>query len=169
MVLSADGTSLGEAFVHLHGPRAKMRLALAKDTAVMPVSGGRRAGRAAGEEGAHSWYWKLEVYGERGWRVEGHTLDCAQSLSMRSLAAASAVPYWRCCKVCWRRVAGAAGWPWRPLLLLPLLPLPPRALLALLLPRLLRAFRCRWDSCWYEPLAGLPGLLVQSGCCMQPC
>ncbi len=40
MVLSADGTSLGEAFVHLRGGRAKLRLALAKDRSVMPVSRG---------------------------------------------------------------------------------------------------------------------------------
>ena len=39
MVLSADGTSLGEAFVHLRGSHAKLRLALAKDRSVMPVSG----------------------------------------------------------------------------------------------------------------------------------
>ena len=39
MVLSADGTPLGEAFVHLHGPRAKMRLALSRDRATMPVRG----------------------------------------------------------------------------------------------------------------------------------
>ena len=38
MVLSADGTSLGEAFVHLRGSHAKLRLALAKDRSVMPVS-----------------------------------------------------------------------------------------------------------------------------------
>ncbi|PSC72638.1 splicing factor u2af 65 kda [Micractinium conductrix] len=38
VVLSADGTPLGEAFVHLHGPRAKMRLALSRDRATMPVS-----------------------------------------------------------------------------------------------------------------------------------
>ena len=37
MVLSADGTPLGEAFVHLHGPRAKLRLALAKDRSACPV------------------------------------------------------------------------------------------------------------------------------------
>lgn len=35
LVLSADGTSLGEAFVHFKGPRAKVRLALAKDRSVM--------------------------------------------------------------------------------------------------------------------------------------
>ncbi|KAI7840349.1 hypothetical protein COHA_006131 [Chlorella ohadii] len=38
MVLSADGTSLGEAFVHLRGGRAKLRLALAKDRSVMPTT-----------------------------------------------------------------------------------------------------------------------------------
>lgn len=38
MVLSADGTSLGEAFVYLRGTHAKLRLALAKDRSVMPVS-----------------------------------------------------------------------------------------------------------------------------------
>lgn len=37
LVLSADGTSLGEAFVHLHGPRAKLRLALSKDRSACPV------------------------------------------------------------------------------------------------------------------------------------
>ena len=36
MVYSADGTSLGEAFVRLHGPKAKLRLALAKDRAPLP-------------------------------------------------------------------------------------------------------------------------------------
>ena len=39
MVLSADGTPLGEAFIHFKGQRAKVRLALAKDRSVMPVSG----------------------------------------------------------------------------------------------------------------------------------
>lgn len=39
MVLSADGTPLGEAFVNLKGPRAKVRLALAKDRSVMPAAG----------------------------------------------------------------------------------------------------------------------------------
>jgi hypothetical protein len=50
LVLSADGTSLGEAFVHLHGPRAKVRLALAKDRSILPVSGlaGECAGSRAG-------------------------------------------------------------------------------------------------------------------------
>jgi len=38
MVLSADGTPLGEAFIHVKGARAKVRLALAKDRSVMPVS-----------------------------------------------------------------------------------------------------------------------------------
>ena len=38
LVLSADGTSLGEAFVHLRGPRAKVRLALARDRAVMQAA-----------------------------------------------------------------------------------------------------------------------------------
>lgn len=38
LVLSADGTPLGEAFVHLHGPRAKLRLALARDRAMMPTA-----------------------------------------------------------------------------------------------------------------------------------
>ena len=36
MVYSADGTWLGEAFVHLRGPSAKLRLALARDTALLP-------------------------------------------------------------------------------------------------------------------------------------
>lgn len=39
MVLSADGTPLGEAFVHFKGPDAKVRMALAKDHSVLPVSG----------------------------------------------------------------------------------------------------------------------------------
>ncbi|KAL4432874.1 hypothetical protein ABPG77_008200 [Micractinium sp. CCAP 211/92] len=38
LVLSADGTPLGEAFVHLHGRRAKLRLALALDRAIMPTA-----------------------------------------------------------------------------------------------------------------------------------
>ncbi|EFN58712.1 hypothetical protein CHLNCDRAFT_50180 [Chlorella variabilis] len=38
LVQSADGTSLGEAFVHFRGPRAKVRLALAKDRSVMPAA-----------------------------------------------------------------------------------------------------------------------------------
>ena len=37
LVQSADGTPLGEAFVHLRGERAKLRLALAKDRSLMPV------------------------------------------------------------------------------------------------------------------------------------
>ena len=44
MVMSADGTSLGEAFLHFQGPTAKLRLALAKDSAVMPVRGHCGAG-----------------------------------------------------------------------------------------------------------------------------
>ena len=35
-VHSADGTPLGEAFVHLHGPWAKLRLALARDRSPLP-------------------------------------------------------------------------------------------------------------------------------------
>lgn len=38
LVLSADGTPLGEAFVHLRGPRAKLRLALTLDRAIMPTA-----------------------------------------------------------------------------------------------------------------------------------
>lgn len=37
LVLSADGTPLGEAFVHFSGPRAKLRLGLAKDRSIMAV------------------------------------------------------------------------------------------------------------------------------------
>ena len=36
MVYSADGTSLGEAFVKVGGERAKLRLALARDKALLP-------------------------------------------------------------------------------------------------------------------------------------
>jgi hypothetical protein len=59
LVLSADGTSLGEAFVHLHGPRAKVRLALAKDRSILPVSamaggGGSSAVGRAGWAGRHA-------------------------------------------------------------------------------------------------------------------
>ena len=54
LVQSADGTSLGEAFVHFRGPRAKVRLALAKDRSVMPVRwvwcGGGWGGRAGGRQ-----------------------------------------------------------------------------------------------------------------------
>lgn len=35
-VHSADGTPLGEAFVHIHGPDAKLRLALARDRSPLP-------------------------------------------------------------------------------------------------------------------------------------
>jgi splicing factor U2AF 65 kDa subunit len=35
-VMSADGTPLGEAFVKIHGPAAKLRLALARDRAALP-------------------------------------------------------------------------------------------------------------------------------------
>lgn len=39
MVLSADGTPLGEAFVHFKGPAAKLRLALARDRSPLPPIG----------------------------------------------------------------------------------------------------------------------------------
>ena len=47
LVLSADGTPLGEAFVHFKHPRSKVRLALAKDHSVMPVSARLLAGVGA--------------------------------------------------------------------------------------------------------------------------
>jgi hypothetical protein len=40
LVKGADGTSLGEAFVHFHRPDSKVRLALALDKSMMPVSPG---------------------------------------------------------------------------------------------------------------------------------
>jgi hypothetical protein len=40
MVYSADGVSLGEAFVRFAGPDAKLRLALARDRSTMPAAGG---------------------------------------------------------------------------------------------------------------------------------
>lgn len=39
LVASADGTPLGEAFIHFHGPAARVRLALAKDRSVMAAAG----------------------------------------------------------------------------------------------------------------------------------
>jgi hypothetical protein len=48
MVLSADGTPLGEAFVLLRGPRAKLRLALSKDRSIMAVRRGPRGGAPGG-------------------------------------------------------------------------------------------------------------------------
>lgn len=39
LVYSADGTSLGEAFVHFSGPQARLRLGLSRDATVMPVRG----------------------------------------------------------------------------------------------------------------------------------
>lgn len=39
LVLSADGTPLGEAFVHFRSPSSKVRLALAKDRSAMPGTG----------------------------------------------------------------------------------------------------------------------------------
>ena len=53
MVLSADGTPLGEAFVHLHGPRAKLRLALAKDRSACPVRARFARSAGGGSAGAY--------------------------------------------------------------------------------------------------------------------
>lgn len=39
LVHSADGTSLGEAFVHFTGPQARVRLGLSRDGGVMPSTG----------------------------------------------------------------------------------------------------------------------------------
>ncbi|RMZ55170.1 hypothetical protein APUTEX25_005448 [Auxenochlorella protothecoides] len=38
LVYSADGTSLGEAFVHFSGPQARLRLGLSRDATVMPAT-----------------------------------------------------------------------------------------------------------------------------------
>lgn len=44
LVYSADGTSLGEAFVHFTGPQARLRLGLSRDATVMPVRRGNSGG-----------------------------------------------------------------------------------------------------------------------------
>ena len=51
MVQSADGTPLGEAFVHFDDERSKVRLALAKDRSIIPVSVARGRGARRGGAG----------------------------------------------------------------------------------------------------------------------
>jgi splicing factor U2AF subunit len=53
MVLSADGTPLGEAFVHLRGEQAKLRLALARDRAPLPPVGAPAEVLTSFEEDMH--------------------------------------------------------------------------------------------------------------------
>lgn len=90
VVLSADGTGLGEAFVHLRGPRAKLRLALAKDRSVMPV----RLVGAAGQGSASSqgWVW---LEGGRGRERTGQ---------VRSTASLCPAPPWQLHVSCRRRL-----------------------------------------------------------------